>query len=201
MQRIGILRFAATTLPAAILACTPAWLNNTSSLGGDTPGGRGSVQVIFVNNTPWRAVFTVGVYDPQDQNSVPQIEQFQVDAGAADNGFNRGLAGNESSDVISFTCGRAVSIGDAALLDRIAETNPTPTNSGPLAAEALILGVGFSEKPLDDAEADSVFVASADPLVTLQGAEFQCDSLLVYTFTPDPAIAGRVLSTLDVILP
>lgn len=94
-----------------------------------------------------------------------------------------------------------MSIGDSALLDRIAETDARPTNSGPLAAEALIVGVGFSEKALDDAGADTVFVARADPVVTLQGAEFQCDSLLVYTFTPDPANAGRVLTTLDVILP
>ncbi|MEP0844029.1 MAG: hypothetical protein HRF43_15105, partial [Phycisphaerae bacterium] len=61
----------ASWLTVAALAGTAGcdldtFLNNTASLGGNTPGQRGNVRVAFINHTPFRAVFTYGTYDPQN---------------------------------------------------------------------------------------------------------------------------------------
>ena len=45
-------------------------------MGGRTAGGRGTVQIVVINNTPYRAVFTVGLYDQTDPGFAPAFEQF-----------------------------------------------------------------------------------------------------------------------------
>ena len=192
-----------------LFACTPAaYLNNTVSLGGSTPGGRGSIQVGFINETPYRAIFTYGTYDPQnlDQDGsvsfTPGVGQFFVDADAA----NR-LEGNSSSDVVTFDCGRALSLGGDQLIALIVENDL----DGGLDPTALQPGIAFSGKPIDDPEGDQPTAGTAAAVVTLQGAEYQCESLLIYTFKLDagrpeclaapPLADGCFLVELDVILP
>jgi len=189
----------------ASLSCTPtAFLNNTSSLGGDTPGQRGAISVMFINNTPYRAIFTFGAYDPQDQESQPQYHQFVVDPDQTATGFNRGLAGNTSTDAITFECSRTVSIADGQMIQRIQDKDVDPLNGAPRFEVALREGVFFSDLPIDDPNANAdndTAIASAEPRTTLQGVEFQCDSLLVYTFELDDTEPGGVRIDLEVILP
>ncbi|UCD29237.1 MAG: hypothetical protein JSV03_01780, partial [Planctomycetota bacterium] len=103
-----------------LLSCTPgasiieSYFNNTTSLGGDTPGERGQVGVSFINNTPFRAIFTYGSFDPLYDEFGPVIGQFVVDPDPT-----RRLEGNSSSTVFTFTCGRAIGIGDPQLIELI----------------------------------------------------------------------------------
>ncbi len=176
-----------------MLSCTPAaFFNNTTSLGGDVPGGRSNINVQFINKTPFRAIFTFGTYDPQNPDFQPQFLQFFVDADPS----NR-LEGNSTSQVITFTCGRALSVGGDRLITIIDEKEL----GGAANQAALQPGIAFSDKPLDDPDADQPTAGRAIGIVTLQGAEYQCDSLLVYTFEVDSTVPGGFQIGLDVILP
>jgi hypothetical protein len=175
------------------LACTPAaFFNNTISLGGDVPGRRGNVNVAFINNTPFRAIFTFGTYDPQNPLFVPQFDQFTAGPNAADR-----LEGNTDSQVFTFQCGRAMSIGGDELIQRIREEG-LGTDADQAALEP---GITFSDRPLDDPDADQPTAGRAVGVVTLQGYEYRCESLLVYTFELDPTQPGGFRIDLNVILP
>lgn len=175
------------------MACAPGGiLNNTVSLGGNTPGQRGDINVMFINNTPFRAIFTYGVYDPQNTTFGPEFEQFTVDPDP-----DLRLEGNSESEVATFTCGRAFSIGGEELIDRVRAAN----EDAELDAEALEPGITFSDRPLDDPEAGQPTAGRAPEVVTLQGAQFPCDALLIYTFEVDPAQASGFRVDLQVIAP
>ncbi len=188
IQRVGLV---AIGMLAGTVSCTPtAFLNNTASLGGTTPGGRGNIQVQFINNTPFRAIFTFGAYDPQNSSFSPDFGQFFVDPDPA----NR-LEGNSSSAVITLTCARALSVGGDRLIQLIKDLGLEAE------AEALEPGISFSDAPLDSDDADQPTAGRTTGVVTLQGVEFQCESLLVYTFELDSTQASGFRIDLQVILP
>jgi len=62
-------------------------------------------------------------------------------------------------------------------------------------------GIAFSDRPLDDPDAGISTAGWAPGLVTLQGAEYQCDSLVTYTFEVDPSQPGGIRTDVQVILP
>ena len=64
-----------------LCGCVDFFANQTASLGGDVAGRRGTVRVLFINNTPYRAVFTYGTYDQTDTSFVPDFAQFALDGG------------------------------------------------------------------------------------------------------------------------
>lgn len=173
-------RWAVRALIAALAgaaACGPTGIfGNNTTLGGDTPGSRGSIRVMFINRTPFRAIFTYGTYDTQNTDFGPDIDQFSVNPDPS-----LRLEGNSTSGVVSLTCGRVFSIGGEELIARIKDKGLTTT----LSEEALQPGIVFSDKPLDDAEAGQPTAGQAPPVVTLQGSEFPCDALLIYTFSLD----------------
>jgi len=194
------------------LSCMPAsWWNNTASLGGDvpltdsSPEGRSDIQVSFINNTPYRAIFTFGSYDPlsydpvdfegpNGPNFVMEFDQFGVASDASTR-----LEGNTSSDIFTFTCGRAISVGGKELVQRLIEQEMIEVAEGEETVDQF--GISFSDKPLDDAEADEPTAGRDAGLVTLQGVEFQCESLLVYTFELDENEADGIRIDLKVVLP
>ena len=91
-----------------------AYFNNTTTLGGDVPGLRSNINVSFINNTPYRAILTFGTYDPLNTEQghalsfPPLFEQFSLDPDP-----NYRLERNSKSQVFTFTCGRALSVGMA----------------------------------------------------------------------------------------
>lgn len=183
-------------LAAGSLACSPTqFQNNTASLGGTTPGQRGNVRVSFVNKTPFRAIFTYGTYDPLDTDTqfhTLTFHQFFVDPNPA----NR-LEGNSESGIITMPCNRVVSLGGAELIQRIKDAH----QASALSEEALTPGIAFSDKPLDDPQAGQATAGRAPAVETLQGAAYQCESLLVYTLNVDPAQPSGFRVDLNVILP
>lgn len=145
-----------------------AILSASASLGGDSAGQRGTARVVFINNTPYRAVFLFGAYDDLDQNTEPQVTQFSSE--------NVPLEGNSQSGVANIDCSRVFSVGGKGLLQRIRENLPEDT----VPMELMIEGVNFSSAPVGDDNADVATEGVAAPLDARIGVDFECNSLLVY---------------------
>lgn len=178
-------------------ACGPyGLLGNATSLGGDTAGDRGSIHVVFINNTPYRAIFTYGVYDTDSTEFGPEFGQFVVDPSTS-NPLEGRLEGNTTSSIITLDCARVFSIGGSELITRIKDKDLDVGAD----EEALVAGIGFSDKTLDDAQAGQATAGRADEVVTMQGTKFACDSLLVYTFTQDSTQASGFRVGFQVIPP
>jgi len=151
--------------------------NRTASLGGDISGSRGQVQIVFINNTPFRSVFTFGTYDQTDQSSEPDFRQFANDpAGLI-------LEGDSTNPIGALECARVFSIGGPRLLALIAENLP----DAPVADEALIEGVEFLSVPDDSSGATPTPVSqgTSPPFEALIGVDFPCGALIIIRFEID----------------
>jgi hypothetical protein len=145
-------------------------LNQTASFGGDTAGSRGTTDLVFINKTPFRAIFTFGTYDDFDQNTEPELVTFSPNDGSQD------LEGGDVSTIRTVTCARVFSIGGATML-RLAEENLDPDT---LVDEAMVPGVYFSGAELGDENEALPTEGVADPLDLRLGVDFPCNSLIVY---------------------
>ena len=154
-------------LVAAISSCTQSAMLNawapaadfsTSLAGTQTPRG---IIVGFINNTPYRAIFTYGAYNQDDKTSLPT-------------GYGQlRLEGNTANSQISQPCRKTFSVGGDELIRLITdnENDPNLTVSDP---RALVRGVYFSNAPLGDPlEADPT-EGTAEGLVVLNGVDFSC---------------------------
>lgn len=157
--------------------CVSDFVNRTASLGGDVAGSRGRIQIVFINNTPHRVVFTFGTYDQTDQSSEPDFRQIGHDPNGPV------LEGDSSSAIGALECARVFSIGGPRLLAMIAENLP----DAPVADEALIEGVEFFSVPDDDTVEASAPVSQgkSPPFEALLGEDFPCNSLLIVRFEID----------------
>lgn len=166
--------------------CAIPLANLTTSLGGTTTGSRGTVRVLFINNTPHRAVFTYGTYDQTDQFSQPDFRQLGLEE------TNRNLDGNSESSIrptdgqSPLFCARVFSIGSPNLRSLIDENLAGAT----VIDEALVDGVEFFDVD-EDGDADPKSVGFAPPFEALLGADFPCAALLIVRFElddlgPDP---------------
>lgn len=159
--------------------CGESLLNQTASLGSATAGQRGTLRVLFINNTPYQAVFTYGSYDQHDQDSQPDFEQF----GLQD--FPAKLDGDSMSS-ISVTntrafidCARVFAIGS----DRLHEFIRQHVSDVDLVSEAMVEGVEFLEIPAQDELSNQPrSVGFAPPFEALLGVDFPCQALLVIRF-------------------
>jgi len=162
MRSLPSLSLALLVLPFS--GCGEAWWNLSAPLGGDSPGDRGSVGVIVLNNTPYRAVFTLGSYDQSVPDAEPDFAQFPLDGNAV-------LDANEDGGFLTFDCARVFSIGGGRLIDLIDPDTEDVQQS------ALIEGVEFFD--LAD-EAQPVSQGLANPFEVLLGVDFPCNALLVF---------------------
>ncbi len=170
--------FILSTLLAS--GCTIPLDNLTTSLGGSTGGARGTVRVLFINNTPHRAVFTYGTLDQTDQFSQPDFRQFGVDE------TSRNLDGNSESSIrpadgqSPLFCARVFSIGSPNLRSLIDENLAGET----VIDEALVDGVEFFDID-EDGDSDAKSVGFAPPFEALLGVDFPCAALLIIYFELD----------------
>lgn len=162
----------ALCIPLLASACGDLFRHQTASLGGETAGSRGTVRVLFLNNTDFQAVFTFGTYDPADRLTEPDFAQFGVKDREST------LDGGETSEILSLRCGRVFSIGSSSLLATI----PDETEPGTISDEALREGVVFFD--LAEGDADPVEIGTAPPLEARIGVDFGCGSLLVVYLEP-----------------
>src|SRR5690606_15137919 len=128
----------------------------------------------------------------QNQLFGPQFGQFFASADSSQR-----LEGNTTSEVLTFQCGRAFSLGGQQLIEYIQENNL----AGGTDPEALRAGIAFSDKPLDDPDAESPTAGRADPVTNLQGVDFPCDALLIYTLNLDDTQPSGFRIDMTVVLP
>lgn len=146
-----------------VMGCGEGWTNLSAPLGGNTPGARGDIGVILLNNTSYRAVLTLGSYDQSVPDSDADFAQFALD------GIDP-LNPNEDGGLLAFDCARVFSIGGARLLERIEAGED-------VAESALVPGVDFYE--LADG-GGNVFRGRANPFEVLLGVDFPCNALLIF---------------------
>ncbi len=159
--------------------CGESLLNQTASLGGATAGQRGAQRVLFINNTPYRAVFTYGSYDPNDQDSRPDFEQFGLQDFPAKLDGNRVSSISVTNDRAFIDCARVFAIGS----DRLHEFIRKHVADVDLVSEAMVEGVEFFEIPAQDQPSNEPrSVGFAPPFEALLGVDFPCQALLVIRF-------------------
>jgi len=142
----------------------------TASLGGNAAGQRGNADVLFVNNTPFRAIFVFGAYDNLDRDTQPSLLSFSSNA----NTLN--LEGNTETTIQQVQCSRIFSVGGTGLLTR-AQAN---LDEAALTDVPLVEGVQFSSAAVGDDDADAPTEGIAPPLDANIGADFECGALLIY---------------------
>jgi hypothetical protein len=175
---LGLLAFA-------IFGCD-ALVGLSSSLGGGVAGRRGTVRVVFINNTPHQVAFTYGMYDPADVETQPDFGQFVLDDSGAT------LAGDGVSDVVTLTCARRLSLGSPILLERIDRNLP----DAPRNEESFVTGVQF----FADGSADSSPLAGEAPAFEAQlGVDFPCEALLIIRFEFDDLSVGSFRTDFELI--
>ncbi len=164
-------------LCCAAMGCGSDSANLWASLGGSVAGRRGEVQVLFINNTPYRAVFAVGTYDQTDPSSEPDFSQFGHD----EDGLI--LEGDESSPIGSLECARVFSVGGPRMLALIEDNLP----DADLLEEAVVEGVHFFD--VSDEAAEPVLQGTAPAFEALLGVDFPCNALLIIYFEFDDLAA------------
>lgn len=168
----------------ALLNNSEATANFVTPLGIPTPR---AIQIGFVNNTPFRAIFTFGGYDQLDEDTVPT-------------GFGQlRLEGNTSSAQVAQPCRKTFSVGGAELI-RLIKLNQEAPNINVTDEQALIVGVNFSSAPVGDPLETEPTEGTAEGLVRLAGIDFTCartdirqltgTGLLIFTFEQDASQPG-----------
>lgn len=137
----------------------------------------GRISVIIVNNTAYRASFTLGGYDALVRNppSAPELEQQRIEA-------------TTTTSAITLDCVRNIAIGTEALVERVIETE------GHLAAgfddDAFSELVHFSSAPIDDEAAALPTEGYAEGREVRLGVDFACGDELIFTLEQDGAATG-----------
>lgn len=146
-----------------------------------------AVRVEFVNNTNFRAIFTVGAYDPLDKETLPTgFSQIRLEA-------------NSVSTTVNQPCRRIISVGGAELIRLIKENRNSPSLN--ITDErALVTGVNFSGAPLGDPLEAEPTEGTALESIKSNGVDFNCvrtdirqttgTGLIVFTFEEDAAAPG-----------
>ena len=181
-----------TLLIALVGSCTQSALLNITSPGSDfvLPFGQPvprQMSVGFINNTPFRAIFTFGGYDQLDQEGLPILS-----------GQLR-LEGNATSAQIGQPCRKTFSVGGDELILRI-ERNREDPNIAVTDEQALVRGVNFSGAAIGDPLEAEPTEGTALGLDRLLGIDFSCGrtdivqttgtGLLLFTFVQDAASPG-----------
>jgi len=179
-----------TIIAAGVSSCTTTALFNLPAATSDFNRQLGglpvprAIQVGFVNNTPYRAIFTYGAYDQYDHDTIPtSFGQLR-------------LEGNTSSAQVAQPCRQTFSVGGSELI-RLLNENEDDPNITITDSRALIRGVNFSAAPLGDPLEAEPTEGTAEGLVLLSGVDFTCaradirditgTGLLIFTFERDAA--------------
>ena len=186
------LAIAGLAVLAFTTSCTEeAFHNATSPLGTGTINSRDDVRLFFFNRTPYRAIFTFGLFNLMDQNTVPNFNQ------VSDGENGRGvLEGDAQAGPITFTCDRTLGIASAQLIQAVRDLDAQDLDE-----DALFPFVGFSSAPLDDPLGTLPTVGTAEGMNILQGADFPCDADLLIVFEEDPSSAGGFRIAFEVVPP
>lgn len=176
-------------LLAAMSSCTATALLNITAPTGTFSPVTGQViprnlRVSFINNTPFRAIFTFGSYDPLDKNTSPtNFGQLRLESGA-------------TSPVQNQPCRKVFSVGGEELIRLIQVRNLTVNDE-----RALVDGTNFSGAPLGDPLEAVATEGTAVGRVDRAGVDYDCESVIVYTFEQDATAPGGFRIDANVVTP
>ncbi|MEK6642355.1 MAG: hypothetical protein AAB385_10380 [Planctomycetota bacterium] len=190
--RFPLIAFTVAAVITASDSCTPNALLNINAPTASFIGPNGiptarALQVGFINNTPFRAIFTFGAYDQLDKDSLPT-------------GFAQlRLEGNTASAQLVQPCRKTFAIGGEKLIQLIDENRNDPSIS--ITDErALVRGVNFSGAALGDPLEAEPTEGTAEPTLLLNGVDFTClrtdirqttgTGVLLFTFEQDAGAPG-----------
>lgn len=192
VTRVSIATTRFMLIALASISCTPNALQNINAPTADFVGPSGSptpraLQVGFINNTPFRAIFTFGAYDQLDKDTLPT-------------GFGQiRLEGNTSSPQQVQPCRKTFSLGGDELIQMI-DTNRNDPSINITDERALVRGVNFSGAALGDPLEAEPTEGTAEPRLVLNGIDFTClrtdirqttgTGLLLFTFEQDATAPG-----------
>lgn len=151
--------------------CTNTFvLNQVEELSGD-------VSIIIINNTPYRASFTLGGYNAMllDSPVAPELDQERLEA-------------MTSTSAISLSCARNIAIGTAELVELVIETEGNLESD--FDDDAFSEYVNFSAAPIDEEGAALPTEGTAEGIEVLLGVDYACGDQLIFTFEQDETASG-----------
>ncbi len=155
------------------------------------------VVVGIINETPYRAILTVGAWEPLDQNSLPDFQNLRIESKDNDTTGN-GVVWQTTQVLSSGTatpgCRRSISIGSPALLQQIRNEKDVLTQVTPpydiTDEDAMVVGANFSDAPADSPDAANPTVGTAEPITVNDGIKYPCGSIVVFKLIEDPEATG-----------
>jgi len=159
-------RFAAALTGATVLGlagCSGALISNL------TEESQSNITVLLINNTDFRASFTIGAFDDLDRNPPGQVsfQQPRIEAHTSFGPFN-------------FGCFRDVAIGSDKLLTRILATDGD--DNANFDNDAFVVGVNFSTAPPGSDGEALPDAGSGEGRTVRLGVDYGCDDQLIFTF-------------------
>lgn len=163
---------AALAAPLLLGGCSSTFLLN------QTKERTGTVNVQFVNTTPFTVLLTAGSWDALDLNPPGTISIQQSR-----------LTANSTPAAVSLTCRRNVAVGTQALVDRVLATKTDETTSN-FDTEAFGATVRFSSAAANTTATGLPTEGTAQGVEVLLGVNYSCGDTLIFTFVQDPDAEG-----------
>jgi len=146
----------------------------------------GNITMVFINNTPYRAVFSFGTWDEWDRTpGAVTMQQLGVDA-------------YTSTGPATLPCRRNAAIGTQDFVDRVVATDADDTVD--FEPDFFDTVVRFSRAPSDTDPAGMPTEGTALGIEVLLGVDYSCEDQLVFTFVQDPQAEGGFRIDYEVIL-
>ncbi len=143
------------------------------------------ISILVLNETPYRAIFTLGAYENLNENSVPEFVSFRLES-AQSSAEETGTNGFQTE-----TCRRAISLGGQQLLNLIDKNRRNFEDEGTtFDDEAMVAGVKFSDAPIGDPDEAVATVGTAEPITILNGIDYPCGSIVVFRLFEDADAPG-----------
>ena len=137
----------------------------------------GNVTVIIINNTPYRAAFTLGSYDALNRDPPGEVRLDQ-----------QRLEAHTSTTPVTLTCGRNTAIGTEALVQRVIDTEADEADD--FDADAFAAVVRFSSAPADSDAAALPTAGTAEGVEVRLGVDYACGDQLIFTLLEDATAPG-----------
>ncbi len=171
---------AACVLSVLTASCSPEFFANMFE------ERVGQVEVVFINNTPFRASFSYGSWDSLDRSPGPStLQQLR-------------LEGLTTSDLSELPCRRNIAIGTREFLDRVLANDGDDTDD--FDPDAFVEVVNFSSADPDSDAAALPTAGTADGLEVRLGVDYSCADRLIFTFEQDPDAPGGFRIDFNVII-
>lgn len=198
LHRGRLVRYRLLQAVAAVVLVVGSLGAGCDFAGGSTQPLTDSVTVGVINTTPYRAIFTIGAWEPLDRESLPQFFNVRLESQENATDGHEGAYTMRtavlSSGTATLGCRRAISIGSADLVRQINNKEDILVQVEPAYEitdeEAMITGVNFSDAAADSPDAANPTVGTAEPVVVEHGVDYPCGSVVIFTLVEDPEAEG-----------